>query len=297
MRAILLRLSLLLTVALSATAVWSQTRAQVRDLLGDPTRYDRKVVDVEGTIARISFLPDIRNGASVFSFWLADGGRSIRVLNPAAVVLHKGDRVQVDGTFVHFRAASQMKVIADEIDATAGDVRVLQSTYVPFDRSRFRGAVPTAPVDTPWSISVGAASIVSAFFAIVAACSLLLHARRFNLGLAITEHAPVAFQPAAQGQVEATFSLRLISTRAMPPQINASIEVRAGANRITPDRVYLGEERTTTRFPFGIKDEVYLTLVASIPAGLQRELESGYRVILRDQFSGKTFSERFPKRS
>ena len=117
MRANLRRPLLLLAVALCATPAWGQTRAQVRDLLANPTRYDQKVVDVEGTIATISFLPDIRNGASVFSFWLTDGGRPIRVLNPSAVVLHKGDRVQVDGTFVHLRAGSQMKVIADEIEA------------------------------------------------------------------------------------------------------------------------------------------------------------------------------------
>jgi hypothetical protein len=276
------------------SAVYGQTKVSVQGLLIDPARYDQKVVDVQGSIAAINYVPDIRNGSSIYSFWLTDGKARVKVLNPVSGMLHKGDTVQVDGMFSHLRAGSSMKMVANELDATAGDVKVLKTSYVPPEVDRNSGAaVPTAPIDTPWSISVGIASIVSAIFAIVAASSLLLHARRFNLGLVITEQAPPTFSSLPDNRIEATLPLRLISTRGMIPQIRRGIEMRTGSYRGTPSEIRVGEEVSEVLFPLGIKDEILLTLKYRVPAELRREFAAGYRLIFRDAFSRKIFSARF----
>src|SRR5262245_36786694 len=209
----------------------AQPRVKIADLLGS-LAFDKAAVIVEGEVFSINYAPEIRDGMSILSFILADGTGKIKILNQTAGVLSRGDRVRVVGVFASSRELSGHKKLVNEIDSTRGEIEVLKSRRAEEIReSRESGvnAVPTTLVDTPWSMSIDIATLLSALFAAIATIPLILHRRRFNLAMVIRAPLPGVVKK-TKGESVAVFLpvLRLISIGGMRPQLSGGVVLKFG---------------------------------------------------------------------
>jgi len=289
------RLLPLILLLVCSSHLHAQPRIKVRDLLRDKTQ-DKVTVVVEGEVSSINYAPEIRDGMSVLSFVLDDGTGKVKILNQTAGMLTRGDRVRVVGVFARSRELAGYMKPANEIDSTRGEIEVLKGKRAEEIReSRERGvtAIPTSLVDTPWSLTIGIATLLSAIFAAIATIPLVLRARRFNLAMKIMAPSPGLVER-TRGESIAVFRpiLRLISTGSMTPQLSREFILKIGAQKFQSQSLRILERAEEIVFPVAVENSITLELDCEIPDSLCEEVPQGYSVIFRDTFTGQHFKAR-----
>lgn len=160
-------------------------RYSIEDLAAATSPPEGSSVSLAGEVKAIDYRPQVLRGTSTYSFQLADGTGTIKVLSQLAMYFSPGDIVRVEG--VYMPADSSSGRLA-QIDATAGVIEVTEAAESElakmFTRDPLQSlAVPTSVAETSWSRADKLASVVSAMLAFVAAGALLLRRRRFNVAL------------------------------------------------------------------------------------------------------------------
>jgi hypothetical protein len=280
---------LLAFVAASAGRAAGTLQA-VRDLLSQQSTFDGKLVTVEGEVLNISYLPEIRSGTSYYFFTLADGGARLRVLSRYTATLTLHDRVRVTGKFSSHRVNSSLQESSPELDANSGDLTVVyRAPSRPFIQPSFNGkapGIPTTVINTPWSVAVGVAGILSAIFAAVAAGTL--YRRSVNVNLVVHEVQPLEIELRA-GERSARIAMRLFSTRTLVPYLNRRIELRFADETVLASDVRI--EGKTADFPLAVSKDLVLEVTFPLPPGLAAPAGTPCKIILRDEFSSKVFRQ------
>ena len=209
-------------------------------------------------------------------------------------MLSRGDKVRVTGIFRHLRSVQGLNKVANEVDSTRGDIEVLQGRRYDARERRAESdaadAVPTTVVDTPWSISVAIASLLSAVFAAVAAIPLLLYPRRFNVKLEFTELEPREMTPLENGLSALVLTLRLISTKSLTPQVADGAVLHLGEKSFLSNSIRIPPFDKAPDFPLAVKDDLVVRLSYIIPSDLTEAVRNGYIVVLQDKYCRRNTS-------
>lgn len=288
---------LLCNVAAGFSAAVAQPHTPIASILSSPDEYDEDTVVLSGEVTKINYTPDIRESVSLLSFELSDSTGKIKVLNQTAAMLSRGDKVRVTGVFRHSRLVQGVNRVANEIDSTRGEIEVISGRKFEemeeASESGMQNAVPTTIVDTPWTLSVDVASLLSALFAAIATVPILLHSRRFNLELVMTEPAPREVVLLDSESALFCATVRLISTKSIAPQLTAYIEIEIGKESFSPTLVQVVPSKEIPLFPVPVKEELILRLECRIPNSLSELVEKGYVIVFRDAFCSKKFLTHF----
>lgn len=288
------RLSLLCTFLLPLPLV-GQSQVLIADLLKDRSFHHQTVV-VEGDVLSINFMPEIRDGRSLESFIIGDGSGKVKVLSQAASMLDRGDRVRLVGVFAKEREFAGAMKIVDEIDATRGEIEILRSKRGEENRDRRESgleAIPTVSVDTPWSMLIDIATLLSAAFAALACLQLLLQRRRFRLGMKLVPLSQrLISEREAGGQMVLVSILRLISTGSVAPRLANSASLKVGKAEVLPRSLRIVGQTGAIDFPVTVNDELSVEVEYSVPASVGEQLEQGYAITFRDHFDKRSFVAR-----
>ncbi len=152
-------------------------------------------------------------------------------------------------------------------------------------------AVPVAPISTPWTKFIDIATILSALFAAVAASGLMLHRRRYNVGLVILPETVTVTEGGAAGEADVVVHARILPTKSTAPQLSDSIVLKVGRKRFRAKRIWERDEDESINFPFPVGSQARI----GISFGLEKQLLTNRRharLILRDAFSRKRFKAR-----
>jgi hypothetical protein len=157
--------------------------------------------------------------------------------------------------------------------------------------------VPISPISTPWSMSVEIATLLSALFAAIATIPILLHSRRFNLSLFVVEQILREATPVGDEDVLFCPTLRLISTKAIAPQLTTEIVLKVEGQSFLPRLVQTLPLRETPSTPITVKDELVIRLEYLVPRLVWESLVSGYTIVFKDVFCRRKFHARFGERA
>ncbi len=245
-------------------------------------------VVVTGVVKRVSYTPFVRDGRTLLSFSLVDEGSvELRVLTSFAGLVSKGDRVQVSGVLI----ANSSAAVGVDLDAQTGDLNVLEQASAPAAASAppprdVQHAVSTFVVDTKWSVAVDIASIASAVFAVIAAFSIVLYFRRFNVGL-FSEESERLQVTIENGERAAYVGLRLLSTGNRTAYVGRRITLAISGVTLTVSQAYEGGREMT--FPFSVERDTSVRLRFIIPAGVPAPPGTRAMILMPEAFCGAVF--------
>lgn len=290
-----LRAVLYLAVLLGvAGAVAAESSTELRRILASPAEYEGKTVVVTGEVESVNYAPEIRNGKTLLSFTLDDTTGRIKVINPNAALLGRHDRVRAVGIFTRPEPVLGVVSTLFELDSSSGGLEILKSkTFDEIAKKRENPelmAVQTTVVDNPWSITVDAASILSAFLAAVASIPLFLRSRRFNLGLAIVEVKRELIPDGAEFLL--LVSLRLISTKSIVPQLNSNVQITIDGVGIKSRSVVSLPSGSEVLAPIAVGQDLAIRIEFPIPENAQGDLGRCFVIQFQDAFCGAKFTEK-----
>lgn len=283
----------LLSAALTSHAA-NTKQLKIIDLLNKPSEFDQQFVTVEGEILSKHLIPQIRGGRPLFTFELSDGTGSITVTSTIGMMMNEGDRIRVYGRFRNFRTVGSETVLANELDTSDGEIEVLYSKMEEMMKTSDPNllGVPVLPIETVWSFSVSIASIASAVFAAIAAASIILRRRRFNLGLAIEVIHVDVLPTHDTNSTSIKIRIRGISTKIIPPKLSKDIGLIIGKQLYIPHDVRLFPKMEEPIFPISVENDVFLDFTFYIPQSMLNKKNCKVDLVLTDAFCNKRFRVR-----
>ena len=250
---------------------------------------DGKLVIFSGQVENVSYLREIRDGASVYFLRVSDGEATIRVVNSMAAVFSTGDRVRVRGVF---HKADRRLGTEAEVDSNKGLLELLSGKELPGIATG--GAVPVSTISTPWSRAVEIAALLSAIFGLLAT-PLLLKVRRFNLQLRCSEAHSNVVKIHPTGESTATLTVRLVLTNTgdLPVFLSRDMSLRRKGLSRSAERLNTPGGHEELEFPLMIEHRTSVEADFSVDSRELSKLSAGFWVVVGDAYCGKRFRFRF----
>lgn len=282
---------LILTLGLLPPAAAEEVQ-KLGVILDRKVGFHQKTVVVAGKVQSINYAPELRNGMTMYSFVLDDSTGQVKVISPHAPMLGRGDEVRVIGTFQSTKTVLDKVTAVAEIDSSKGALEIIKSERYDSMEEKLNNpvsmTVQTSEVETPWSVTVDVASVLSAVLALV----LFFNLRSFKLGLEIVEiKREIRF---ADGRSAFHTTLLLSSTESTDPFLSPETEVRIAGKPFFANIFHL-PEGSPVDTPISINRERTIRVEYDITeeAGASQALELGFQIILSDAICKKKFRKRF----
>lgn len=260
-------------------------------ILDQKAGFHEKAVVVAGKVHSINYAPELRNGMTMYSFVLDDSTGQVKVFSPHAPMLGRGDEVRVTGTFHSSKKVLDIVTLVTEIDSSKGSLEIIKSERYDSMEEKLNNPVnmtiQTSEVETPWSLTVDIASVLSAVLALV----LFFNLRRFKLGLKIAEIKRVIRFVDGRPVFQAT--LLLASTESTDPFLSPETEVRIAGESFFASILHVPSEGSLVDTPLSINRERTIRLEYDITENARQALARGFKIILSDAICKRKFKASF----
>jgi hypothetical protein len=277
--------------SLAWTAAWTAEHStSIGELLTQHELGVDRTITIAGKIAVVN--PDIefRGAMPIATFMINDGTGLIQVAARYSVVttLQPGYEVEVTGKFNKIPKGY-------EIDASEGTITIASATpssarpTPSLQTQPDFGGVPTQPIETTWSLAVGASSLVAAGFGVIAVLQVITLLRRFNVGLRFVLTSPVQIDWLPDNAHQRiVVPVRLFPTGKLPPVLDGNISLHVNSHWAASDTRII-DTNPRMNFPAAVQGEIDVLIESIVSRSNFRDHENSLVLIFKDLFSGKRF--------
>jgi len=224
--------------------------SKIKTILENANIYNDKLVKITGTISNLSKSSVVSERRALSKFTVNDISGSINVIGDG-YMLSNDDSIGVIGKFLIERKIGPYVVGKTEIDATFGELQVLQGRNLRQQkeqeiqekeqeiRSRqLQSAeddfISVNQVETPSTKLTTYATILGVLFTALTLIPVLLTKRRFNIDLKIvSSRPPTIIKSTSNSDKWIAVDLVLYNLKSLPPEINSFSECQIGKVSLT----------------------------------------------------------------